>query len=47
MVEIEQRNNIIKLSNIDKTYSVPSLFEVWNWVGDESVLPYKVSSHII
>lgn len=46
MVETEQSTNVIKLSSITKTYSVPNLFEVWNWVGDESVLPYKVR-HII
>jgi hypothetical protein len=20
----------------------PSLYEIWNWEGDESILPYKV-----
>lgn len=35
--------NIINLDRVSKTYEIPKLFETWNWVGDTSVLPYKVS----
>ncbi len=36
-----QSENIVNISDVRKSYLIPKLFEVWNWVGDESVLPYK------
>ena len=38
---VEQLKNLIEIEKITKEYSNPSLFETWNWEGDESVLPFK------
>jgi hypothetical protein len=33
----------LSIKNYDKEYKAPYLCEVWNWEGDQSVLPYKVN----
>ena len=32
----------LELENKSKLSKTPFLYEVWNWQGDESILPYKV-----
>lgn len=46
MVDISTNNNnyLILLNTIDKQFPIPFLFESWNWIGEESVLIYKVRS---
>ena len=37
-----EKNQTFLLENVLNEYKVPHLFETWNWVGDEDILPIKV-----
>jgi hypothetical protein len=41
-------NNIlsIKITPEIEDTKTPSLYEIWNWEGDQSILPYKVKKFI-
>jgi hypothetical protein len=39
---MENNTLTIKITTELEEAKTPSLYEVWNWEGDESILPYKV-----